>query len=207
MLEQRLSFVVRRRVSMNRKRNQRWNLAKGSTGWRKKKTLIFVDLFVFFFFRAKCIKNSVTVNEELTAEEWKRRWEREREKVARLKGQLSRAELELERWRQGSNENDENGKIFRFDFRRNGDKRRTNKFQWDWWNIIQYPIDYVSIDCRSSCARFALGVFGNAFNDQFGWMGKRTSSSFSTIRWKSLSRDLKIDRISFVVFLFSGWRN
>ena len=51
--------------------------------------------------RAKCIKNSVTVNEELTAEEWKRRWEKEREKVARLKGQLSRAELELERWRCG----------------------------------------------------------------------------------------------------------
>jgi hypothetical protein len=41
------------------------------------------------------------VNEELTAEEWKRRWEKEREKVARLKGQLSRAEMELERWRRG----------------------------------------------------------------------------------------------------------
>jgi hypothetical protein len=54
------------------------------------------------FSRAKCIKNSVTVNEELTAEEWKRRWEKEREKVARLKGQLSRAETELERWRQGT---------------------------------------------------------------------------------------------------------
>lgn len=53
------------------------------------------------YFRAKCIKNSVTVNEELTAEEWKRRWEKEREKVARLKGQLSRAEMELERWRRG----------------------------------------------------------------------------------------------------------
>jgi kinesin family protein 5 len=52
-------------------------------------------------FRAKCIKNSVMVNEELTAEEWKRRWEKEREKVARLKGQLSRAEIELERWRRG----------------------------------------------------------------------------------------------------------
>jgi kinesin family member 5 len=51
--------------------------------------------------RAKCIKNSVMVNEELTAEEWKRRWEKEREKVARLKGQLSRAEIELERWRRG----------------------------------------------------------------------------------------------------------
>lgn len=41
------------------------------------------------------------MNEELTAEEWKRRWEKEREKVARLKGQLARAEMELERWRRG----------------------------------------------------------------------------------------------------------
>ena len=41
------------------------------------------------------------VNEELTAEEWKRRWEKEREKVARLKGQLARAEMELDRWRNG----------------------------------------------------------------------------------------------------------
>ena len=58
-------------------------------------------LFLNDDFRAKCIKNSVMVNEELTAEEWKRRWEKEREKVARLKGQLNRAELELERWRRG----------------------------------------------------------------------------------------------------------
>ncbi|CAF1281260.1 unnamed protein product [Adineta steineri] len=51
--------------------------------------------------RAKCIKNRVTVNEELTTEEWKRRWEKEREEVARLKDQLSRAEMEFERWRRG----------------------------------------------------------------------------------------------------------
>ncbi|CAF4180559.1 unnamed protein product, partial [Rotaria magnacalcarata] len=57
--------------------------------------------------RAKCIKNSVMVNEELTAEEWKRRWEKEREKVARLKGQLNRAEIELERWRRGETVNKE----------------------------------------------------------------------------------------------------
>jgi kinesin family protein 5 len=62
--------------------------------WETRSTLEFGK-------RAKCIKNSVTVNEELTAEEWKRRWEKEREKVARLKGQLNRAEIELERWRRG----------------------------------------------------------------------------------------------------------
>ena len=51
--------------------------------------------------RAKTIKNVVTVNEELTAEEWKRRYEREKDKVARLRGKLERAEEELERWRRG----------------------------------------------------------------------------------------------------------
>jgi len=43
----------------------------------------------------------VSVNEKLTAEEWKRRYEREKEKVSRLRGKLERAEEELERWRKG----------------------------------------------------------------------------------------------------------
>uniref|UniRef100_A0A914XJA2 Kinesin-like protein n=1 Tax=Plectus sambesii TaxID=2011161 RepID=A0A914XJA2_9BILA len=51
--------------------------------------------------RAKTIKNVVVVNEELTAEEWKRRYEREREKVLRLRAQLQAAEAELNRWRKG----------------------------------------------------------------------------------------------------------
>ncbi|KAJ6224496.1 hypothetical protein RDWZM_003041 [Blomia tropicalis] len=51
--------------------------------------------------RAKTIKNVVIVNEELTAEEWKRRYDREKEKVAKLRAQLQKAEQELTRWRGG----------------------------------------------------------------------------------------------------------
>ena len=51
--------------------------------------------------RAKTIKNSVVVNEELTADEWKRRYEKERDKNARLKGVIERCEAELAKWRAG----------------------------------------------------------------------------------------------------------
>lgn len=37
----------------------------------------------------------------MTAEEWKRRYEREKEKTARLKGKVEKLEAELSRWRQG----------------------------------------------------------------------------------------------------------
>ena len=51
--------------------------------------------------RAKTIKNVVVVNEELTAEEWKRRYERERDKVNKLKQYFTRVDSELSRWRSG----------------------------------------------------------------------------------------------------------
>ncbi|KRZ45608.1 Kinesin heavy chain [Trichinella pseudospiralis] len=56
---------------------------------------------LLFGARAKTINNVVQVNEELTAEEWKRRFERERDKVLKLRAQLSAYEKEIERWRRG----------------------------------------------------------------------------------------------------------
>ncbi|CAI5444977.1 unnamed protein product [Caenorhabditis angaria] len=50
---------------------------------------------------AKTIKNVVQINEELTAEEWKRRYEKEKEKATRLAALLQAAALELARWRAG----------------------------------------------------------------------------------------------------------
>ena len=58
-------------------------------------------LLLPLYHRAKTIKNTVIVNEELTAEEWKRRYEKEKERSTRLKGIVERYEVELARWRKG----------------------------------------------------------------------------------------------------------
>ncbi|EUB62238.1 Kinesin heavy chain [Echinococcus granulosus] len=56
---------------------------------------------LLFGMRAKTIKNIVTVNEELTADEWRRRYERLQAKARRMKEIITRLEAELKRWRAG----------------------------------------------------------------------------------------------------------
>nr|VZI31377.1 unnamed protein product [Spirometra erinaceieuropaei] len=60
---------------------------------------------LLFGMRAKSIKNVVTVNEELTADEWRRRYERLQAKCKRLKEFIAKLEAELKRWRSGESVN------------------------------------------------------------------------------------------------------
>merc|ERR1711953_1182423 len=56
---------------------------------------------LMFGVRAKTIKNSVVANVELTADQWRRKYEKERDKAKKLQQENELMKLELERWRNG----------------------------------------------------------------------------------------------------------